>query len=442
MLSFSCPGTFGLPETPNNSFAADANDYRGVTRLKMTRKTYAPLLIPAGSRQPIRLMQIGGSGRGGDVSEADIQNFVHAHPLCLPISEIDSIFTDPVAICTELNTPAGPIDNFMVTPSGLPVLVECKLWRNAEARREVVGQILDYAKELSRWSSSDLQRAVRQRLKCGGDPVLEMVRAAAPETNEIQFNDSLTSNLRRGRFLLLIVGDGIREGVEAISEYLQAHAGLHFSLGLVELPIFAMPDGGHLIVPRVLARTTLITHTVVATPDGYGLSSVDADGMDKTIDPDRVALANEQQQFWSGFLQNLKLDDPEQRVPKPARQGYLNFMMPSPGGTSWLNVYRNQRLNELGVELSSTRNSAGEYAMRAIADDWVAVKNELGGTASITGGDSNRPMISDRRIFEDLENFEVRTKAYEWLAERVNLFVNTLRPRIRSAAADYPQHDQ
>jgi hypothetical protein len=51
------------------------------------------------------------------------------------------MFSGPVPICTELNTPAGPIGNFMVTPSGLPVLVECKLWRNPEARREVVSQI-------------------------------------------------------------------------------------------------------------------------------------------------------------------------------------------------------------------------------------------------------------------------------------------------------------
>ena len=58
------------------------------------------------------------------------------------------MFTGPVPICTELSTPAGAIDNFMVTPSGLPVLVECKLWRNPEGRREVIGQILDYAKEL------------------------------------------------------------------------------------------------------------------------------------------------------------------------------------------------------------------------------------------------------------------------------------------------------
>jgi hypothetical protein len=206
---------------------------------------------------------------GGDaVSEAYIQALVHEHPACLPIAEIDAMFSRPVPICTELNTPAGPIDNFMVTPSGLPVLVECKLWRNPEARREVVSQILDYAKELSRWSSSDVQREVSHRLKGDGNPLLDMVRAVDPEVDEQQFNDALTANLRRGRFLLLIVGDGIREGVEAIAEYLQLHAGLHFSLGLVELPIYVMPNGDRLVAPRALARTALVTRNVVAVPDG------------------------------------------------------------------------------------------------------------------------------------------------------------------------------
>jgi hypothetical protein len=67
--------------------------------------------------------------KGGDaVSEAYIQSLVHEHPACLPIAEIDAMFTGPVPICTELNTPAGPIDYFMVTPSGLPVL-NGRRWR-------------------------------------------------------------------------------------------------------------------------------------------------------------------------------------------------------------------------------------------------------------------------------------------------------------------------
>jgi hypothetical protein len=119
----------------------------------LERQHSVPLLLRSSSGGAEPLKPVAQHGGGDAVSEAYIQALVHEHSACLPIAEIDAMFSGPVPICTELNTPAGPIDNFMVTPSGLPVLVECKLWRNPEARREVVSQILDYAKELSRWSS-------------------------------------------------------------------------------------------------------------------------------------------------------------------------------------------------------------------------------------------------------------------------------------------------
>jgi hypothetical protein len=236
----------------------------------------------------------------------------------------------------------------MVTPSGLPVLVECKLWRNPEARREVVSQILDYAKELSRWSSSDVQREVSHRLKRDGNPLLDMVRAVDPEVDERQFNDALTANLRRGRFLLLIVGDGIREGVEAIAEYLQLDAGLHFSLGLVELPIYVMPNGDRLVAPRVLARTALVTRNVVAVPDGYSVDEAEDPTSVAEIDPERTALGDQSQRFWTEFLDNyLELDDPEQPKPKPARLGYtfrpkirIIAVTPKPSSMTKVSCYR------------------------------------------------------------------------------------------------------
>ena len=237
----------------------------------MTRQHSAPLLLPTDGKDAIPLVLLSKRIAVDSVSEADIQMLVHQHPSCLPINEIDPIFADPVPICMELTTPAGAIDNLMITSTGLPVIVECKLWRNPEGRREVVGQILDYAKELSRWSSSDLQREVSRCLRKPGNPLLDMMNAVAPTLDEMLFNDSLTANLRRGRFLLLIVGDGIREGVEAIAEYLQRHAGLHFSLGLVELPIYQMPNGDRLITPRVLARTHLITRDVIQLPEGLAV---------------------------------------------------------------------------------------------------------------------------------------------------------------------------
>jgi hypothetical protein len=354
----------------------------------------------------------------------------------LPISEIDAVFSGPVPICTELNTTAGPIDNFMVTPTGLPVLVECKLWRNPEARREVVSQILDYAKELSRWSSADVQREVSHRLKRDGNPLLDMVRAVDSAVDEQHFNDALTANLRRGRFLLLIVGDGIREGVEAIAEYLQLHVGLHFSLGLVELPIYLMPNGDRLVAPRVLARTALITRNVVAVPDGYVVDPTE----DPIIAPGRGELAEQSKLFWTEFVNDyLKLEDPEQPKPRPARLGYITLPLPAP--TSWLTVYRVLDPGEVGIFLSCWRNTPGAYAAQAIVDEWKgggAVKDELGGTARLyrTSGDSRDSIIDSFQV-GSLEQPELRKRAFSWLAERVNTFVRVLRPRMRSAAANY-----
>jgi hypothetical protein len=406
----------------------------------LQRQHGVPLLLPSNSGGAEPLKPVAQQSGDDAVCEAYIQKLVHEHPECLPIAEIDAMFSDPVPICTELNTDAGPIDNFMVTPSGLPVLVECKLWRNPEARREVVSQILDYAKELSRWSSSDVQREVSHRLKRDGNPLLDMVREVKREVDEQQFNDALTANLRRGRFLLLIVGDGIREGVEAIAEYLQLHAGLHFSLGLVELPIYAMPSGDRLVAPRVLARTALITRNVVAVPDGYALEEEGDPATVAKIDPERTALAEQSKRFWTEFVEDyLKLDDPEQPKPKPARLGYISLSLPAP--TSWLTVYRVLRSGEVGIFLSCWRDTAGAYAMQSVVDEWKAggaVNDELGKNVrpyKVAGGSLDS--IIDSLQVESLEQPEMRKKAFSWLAERVNTFVRVLRPRMRSAAADY-----
>lgn len=402
----------------------------------MSRQHATPIHIPATGGSSAPLIPLGFQNSTEGVTEADLQNLIHCHPSALPIAEIDPMFTGAIPVCTELNTPAGPIDNFLVTPSGLPVLVECKLWRNPEARREVVGQILDYAKELSRWSSSDLHREVRRRLKRVGDPLLELVRAADPSVDEIAFNDALTANLRRGRFLLLVIGDGIREGVEAITEYLGAHAGLHFSLGLVELPVYVMSDGSRLVAPRVLARTLLVTRHVVAVPDGLAIEPEQDTTGQADVDSERDALSNAQQRFWAEFLKQLRLDDPEQQIPKPAKQGYLAFMLPAPGGSSWLTVYRDMKRNEVGVTLSSSRNSAGEYAMNAVVGDWSNIRLELGGTARIINM-RDRVHVGDSYIVSSLDDPEARRQAFLWLAERVNTFVSVLRPRVRSAVSDY-----
>lgn len=400
----------------------------------MTRQHASPILLSSGTHSV--LSSIGHASGQDAVSEADVQALVHEFPAALPIAEIDPSFVGAVAVCRELPTPAGQIDNLLVTPSGLPVIVECKLWRNPEGRREVVGQILDYAKELSRWSSADLQRAVSIRLGRPGNAILELVRESDPDVDEMAFNDALTFNLRRGRFLLLIVGDGIREGVETIAEYLQRHAGLHFSLGLVEMPVFVLPNGDRIVLPRVLVRTSTVTRTVVAVPEGHAVED-DATTEEPEIDPDRQALGDVQQAFWKEFLHGLRLDDPEQPLPRAPRQGYVSVSMPAPNGSSWITVYRDMRKNEVGLFLSATRNSAGEHASNRLVEEFATVGTELGGAARITQDSYGRPRIGELASFGTLTDAENKRRAFEWLGERLNAYVNVMRPRVRSAVADF-----
>ena len=99
------------------------------------------------------------------------------------------------------------------------------------------------------------------------------------------------------------------------------------------------------------------------------------------------------------------------------------------------------KLGEVGVFVSSSRNTAGEAAMLSIADDWEEVCGELGGTAKRIERDG-RPTISDGKVFGSLEDPQLRQAAFAWLAERVNAFVNATRARVRSAVADYHSNSQ
>ncbi len=243
--------------------------------------------------RPATRLDLAGGERSHD--EGWLQDLLHRFPELLPIHDLEPGFGRPVALCREMATRSGFVDNVLVTPQGDIVLVECKLWRNPQARREVVAQIVDYAHSLSGWSYSDLEAAA---LKARPDDVpgtLHAIVADEEGLDEPAFVDAVSRNLRLGRFLLLIVGDGIREEAETLAEHLQQHAGFHFTLGLVEMPVFELPDGGYLLQPRVLARTVNIERGIVRIEDGGPVvkplpasSSVSSAGRRTSISEERL----------------------------------------------------------------------------------------------------------------------------------------------------------
>lgn len=228
------------------------------------RRYTRPILLEKGKRVPQRLPRVGFRQGVDAFSEDWLQSLLFEQPDLLPIVQIEPAFADAVPVCREMPTPAGPIDLVLVTEDGLPVLVETKLWRNPEARRIAVVQILDYAKEIASWSADDFDRAVRLATR-NNRSVFDIVAEHRDEPDEPLFYDGLERNLRDGRFLLLIVGDGIREGVESMTDFLQSQVGLGLTFGLVELGVYKVPamDGALLIQPQVLARTVEIERAVI-----------------------------------------------------------------------------------------------------------------------------------------------------------------------------------
>lgn len=182
------------------------------------------------------------------------------------MADIEPAFSPLISICRELPTPAGYLDNLWLTPAGGIVIGECKLFRNPQARREVVAQALDYARAMSGWHYEDLQDEFRKAVKQPAATIWDLIKDHT-DLDEGQFVDAVERRLQTGRILALIIGDGIQEGVEALTAHLQLHAGLHTGLALVDLSIWQGLDGV-LVVPRIPMKTRLIERgIVVIAPD-------------------------------------------------------------------------------------------------------------------------------------------------------------------------------
>lgn len=388
-------------------------------------------------------LRLSGSAASRGYDEAFIQQLVLKCPTLLPLDQIDPTCVEPVPICDELPTSAGPLDVFMITKTGMPVLVECKLWNNPQARREVVGQIIDYAKELQKWSYEDLQRACAER--CGSEfDLFEHVLSIFEDLDERAFIDNVTRNLRDGRCVLLVVGDGIREGVEAIGEYLTGSGALQFSFGLVELPVFDAGDSRLLITPRTLAKTSIIGRYVVEVEGGVSPIIVDVDApdedvVDRTAEAAKQALANENMAFWNEVLKDLEFDDPGQELPRPKPYEYTFCWLPAPknGGVikdNWITFYLSRSNHEVGLFFTGTRTGFGGEIAREMLEDRDAILEELGPNARITQPKPGKVDIGEAIPLGDLQETANRTAVIQWLRQRANHYINVFRPRVEEVA--------
>ena len=199
------------------------------------------------------------------IAELELQTAMHHSPELLPVTKIDSSYAPLKSLGMEISN----IDNLFISPNGRITLVEAKLWRNPQATREVIAQTLDYAKRLNSWSYEELEKQAKRASKpapLGNKSLYEFVKDAFPEDvpSEHEFIDAVQKTLREGRFLLLIVGDGIRENIEGMVDMLHNLPQMLFTFGLVEMQIYEGEGiNGKLYIPQLVTHTKEILRGVI-----------------------------------------------------------------------------------------------------------------------------------------------------------------------------------
>ncbi len=364
--------------------------------------------------------------------ELAVQELIFRNPDCLPISEIDESYNPVVPVCMELNTTVGPLDILMVSPNGELTIVETKLWRNPEARRKVVAQILDYAKEVSNWAYEDLQREINRRLNSKGNTLYNLVKEAHDDLvpQESDFVDSVSRNLERGRFLLLIAGDGIKEGAIGIAEFLSSAGNLNFTFAMVELNIYSAEGIGNLIVPKTLVKTTEISKMTVEIPKGFVLSKRD-DFEAVSSHPSSQEKDQERNfyiRFWKELVAELNFDDPGQPMPNPGTAQNL-YVYPGKTKKAWISAYFAKSQKRVGVYFRVQNDQDGKRIFEELSVFKDEMKKEFGNDAIWSWDDTGyvSTIFPCEDIFDDSKREEIKDFFKTWL----NTFVNVLRPRMK-----------
>jgi len=218
-----------------------------------------------------------------------LQELLFKHPSILPVDYLDEDYAPLVSIGREI----ASIDNLFVSPSGLLTVVETKLWRNPEAHRTVVAQILEYAKTLTSWTYNKLDQAVSSDLsrRTGeSSSIFGTVKKATRnfDVSEIEFQAKVQDCLSNGRFALLIVGDRIFPEATQLAETIQSAPHLQFSLGFIELRCYRLEKDSNwplVVVPNFVAKTREVTRAVVKVIYEEKMPDIQVEAVEEEVKP-------------------------------------------------------------------------------------------------------------------------------------------------------------
>ncbi len=199
-------------------------------------------------------------------SEALLQTLLAQYPNLLAGNQINSdaprrwlLISREASLPSEENG-AGrwAVDHLFLDQDAIPTLVEVKRSTDTRIRREVVGQMLDYAANaVAYWP---VERIIAQfEATCqsqGLEPEQVVMDFLEPEADPQEFWQQVKTNLQAGRIRLVFVADKIPSELQRIVEFLNAQMDPAEVLAL-EIKQF-MGQGFKTMVPKIIGQTVAV----------------------------------------------------------------------------------------------------------------------------------------------------------------------------------------
>jgi hypothetical protein len=151
--------------------------------------------------------------------------------------------------------PAGrwSVDHLFVDQNAVPSFVEVKRSSDTRIRREVVGQMLEYAANAVKyWPKDSLRQTFESSCK-GGDPagLISSLIGSAEPADIIRFWEQAETNLRAGKVRMIFVADEIPDELRCIIEFL---SGQLSTAELMAVEVRQYVNGSHqALVPTLIA---------------------------------------------------------------------------------------------------------------------------------------------------------------------------------------------
>lgn len=369
-----------------------------------------------------------------------LRDLLFRHPDLLVADRQSSGLDEVVPLCCELAIPrmGGTVfaDLLGVTRTGRLVVIECKLWRNPQSRREVLAQILEYAALLRRWSFGDLTSALKRKLvSAEPNPIYAAAKHRWPDLDEAAFVDAVTRSLKLGDFQLIVAGDGIRSDTHAIADHLNSQSVGLAQLALLEIQLWQAASGNILVLPTVPLRTEILQQRVLVDVSGLPLqlegpeivSTLPAETMEGVVDPERGSRRATNRAFWQRFIERAQFDHPDQLPPRHGGDNWVRIPLPEP--IDWLTGFRSTGAKgEVGLFLTF-RDEGGQTLFDEFNNDIAGLRAESG-LDLIVRLKSSAPFYAEIGVFKLRSTFLGDEQQLDWLCDAANRFVSLMRPRL------------